>query len=230
MIIALLLSIMSVGLLAQDNIPYKRNFDAYSKYILEKNGIECIEPDNLIDLQEYFVVQPIRDDRHVGWIYGPVFQSVDGNCVIQYPAFTSPLDVSGKLDYESNSLSYKSQIIREIKAALGFPDYVIPSQKSGDSEQRIVSVEYDSTSIDFNSYVTTIVGKDTKELFNGDTIYIYDVPLKKPFKEKYIYCTGFVIARHGRASMNFKIFFTPEGKLEKRRYLDYLKKKIWYID
>jgi len=224
----LILSLFSMPLWAQENNPYEKTFDAYSKYIFENDGIKCKASDELIDLQEYFVVQPIRQDRGAGAIYGPVFRTRDEDCIIQYPALAWPLRfMKGE---KVDDFSYKSQIVREIKAALGHPDFITPSKKSTSSEPMIVTPIYDTTSIDFDSYATTIVGKDVKERFNADTIYVYDIPLHEPFKEKYRYCTGLVIAKEGRASMNFKFYFTEEGKAAERKYLDYLDKQIWYAE
>ena|SRR5690606_21177879 len=231
-LIYLILSVFSFSLWAQENIPYEKTFEAYSNYIFENDGIECKPSKELVDLQEYFVVQPIRDDRGVGAMYGPVFQTPDGNCIIQYPssAWAWPWDLQGNPKAEAKYLSYTGQIVREIKAALGYPDYITPPTKSKNSVPMIVTPVYDTTSIDFNTYVTTIIGKDVKERFNADTVYIYDIPLEEPFKNKYTYCTGLVIAKEGRASMNFKFFFTEEGKAAERKYLDYLDKQIWYAE
>jgi hypothetical protein len=34
----------------------------------------------------------------------------------------------------------------------------------------------DSAKFDFNEYVTTVAGKKAREMFNADSIYIYDIP------------------------------------------------------
>src|SRR5690606_1743162 len=183
-LICLVLSVFSFLVWAQENIPYEKTFEGYSNYIFENDGIRCDLPHELIDLKEYFVVQRvIGEDSNVGSIYGPVFQTPDGNCIIQYPALAWPLRFVK--EEKINDFSYKSQIVRELKAALGYPDYITPSRKSTDSIPRIRPVLQDTASIDFDRYVTTIVGKDVKERFNADTVYIYDIPLQKPFKEKY---------------------------------------------
>jgi|GEM_PF-875765 len=212
----------------KENNPYEKTFEAYSNYIFENDGIKCTHSEELIDLQEYFVVQPIRKDRRVGAMYGPVFQTPDENCIIQYPALAWPLRFMK--EEKVGDFSYKSQLVYEIKAALGYPDYIIPQRKTTDIVTRIRPVLQDTASIDFNSYVTTIVGKDVNEKFNADTIYVYDIPLQEPFKNKYTYCTGLVIAKEGHASMNFKFYFTVEGKAAERKYLDYLDKQIWYAE
>lgn len=219
----------SLPLWAQENLPYEKTFKAYSNYIFENDGIKCDLPHELIDLDEYFVVQRvIREDSHVGSIYGPVLQTPDGNCIVQYPALAWPL----RFDKEEKvyDFSYRPQMIREIKAALDFPDYAARTRKSTDSVSMIVTPEPDTSKIDFDTYVTTIIGKEARERFNADTIYIHDLPLQKPYKDKYTYCTGLVVAKEGRPSMNFKFYFTEEGKAEETKYLDYLDKQIWYAE
>lgn len=228
-LIYLVLSVCCLPLLAQENNPYEKTFEAFSNYIFENDGIKCSLPHELTDLNEYFVVQRvIREDSNVGSIYGPVLQTPDGNCIIQYPALAWPL----RFDKEEKvrDFSYKSQMGREIKAGLGYPDYAARTRKSTDSVSMIVTPESDTSKIDFDTYVTTIIGKEARERFNADTIYVYDLPLQKPYKDKYTYCTGLVIAKEGRASMNFKFYFTAEGKAAEGKYLDYLDKRVWYMD
>lgn len=228
-LICLVLSVFSFPVWAQENIPYEKTFEGYSNYIFENDGIRCDLPHELIDLKEYFVVQRvIGENSNVGSIYGPVFQTPDENCIIQYPALAWPLRFVK--EEKINDFSYKAQIVREMKAALGYPDYITSLKKPTDTISRFRPVLQDTTSIDFDSYVTTIVGKDVKERFNADTVYIYDLPLQKPYKDKYAYCTGLVIAKEGWASMNFKFYFTAEGKAAERRYLDYLDEQIWYAE
>lgn len=228
-LIYFILSVFFFPVWAQENIPYEKTFEAYSSYIFENDEIKCNLPHELTDLKEYFVVQRvIREDSNVGSIYGPVFQTADGNCIIQYPALAWPLRFVK--EEKTHDFSYKFQIVREIKAALGYPDYINPPRKSTDSIPRIRPVLQDTASIDFDRYVTTSVGKDVKERFSADTVYIYDIPLQEPFKDKYVYCTGLVIAKKGRASMNFKFFFTSEEKAAERKYLDCLNQQVWYSE
>ena len=45
---------------AQGNWPYEKTFEGYSDYMSENYGIQCLAPKKSVNLNEYFVVQPIH--------------------------------------------------------------------------------------------------------------------------------------------------------------------------
>ena len=118
-------------------------------------------------------------------------------------------------------------IKQEIKTSMGL--YYCPGHP----------LNKDTAKIDFNDYVTTISGKKPRDMFNADSLFVYDLPnadsvyffndeLEKMRKEKYPYCTGLFITKKGRATMEIKFFFTQSGKKKKWEYINMLEEKIWY--
>ena len=202
---------------AQEKLYYEKNFSAFSSYFLENYGIACKEPENM-SILTYNVIwtprNPLNDSkRTTAYVYGPVFQSEDKECILAYPItniYFRPLIL----------------IISEIKSGLGTFD--------------IRSHNYTST-FEFNNYVSTITGKAVRETFYIDTLYIYDIPnadssyftdeeLEIIRKENYPYCTGLVLCKEGRIATVIKLFLSEKGKLKEDEYIKMLSKLIRYSD
>lgn len=94
---------------------------------------------------------------------------------------------------------------------------------------------------DFNIYVKICTGKKVRRWFNADSVYVYTLPginvfsrgpgmSMEPALEPYVYCTGMIIFRKGRAGVPLKLFFTNEGKRNEQKYLWMLRKMLWYRD
>jgi hypothetical protein len=237
-------------LFAQENLWYQRNLSAYTEYLSKEFGIECTIPEKLTNLDKYYVGWKVREEKekHTAGLYGPIFQSRSKGCILMYSAL--PLYIS-----EENAELYKrialmervlnrdtstsepvvspngafprGQISAEIKTALGlYYSYAHP-------------LNNDSAKFDFNDYVTILAGEKAREMFNADSIYIYEIPgadsvyffdksLEKTRKSKYPYCTGVFISKDDRATMYFKLFFTKRAKNKEEKYINMLNKQIWY--
>lgn len=94
---------------------------------------------------------------------------------------------------------------------------------------------------DFNTYVKVYTGKKVRRWFNADSVYVYALPginvfsrgpgvSMEPALKPYVYCTGMIIFREGRAGVPLKLFFTNEGKRNEQKYLRMLPKMVWYRD
>lgn len=94
---------------------------------------------------------------------------------------------------------------------------------------------------DFNTYVKVYTGKKIRRWFNADSVYVYVLPginvfsrgpgvSMEPALKPYVYCTGMIIFREGRAGVPLKLFFTNEGKRNEQKYLRILPKMVWYRD
>lgn len=94
---------------------------------------------------------------------------------------------------------------------------------------------------DFNTYVKICTGKKVRRWFNADSVYVYTLPginvfsrgpgtSMEPALEPYVYCTGMIIFKKGRAGVPLKLFFTNEGKRNEQKYLRMLRKMVWYKD
>ena len=240
----------SWNLFGQENLWYQKNLPAYIEYLSKDFGIICNIPEGLKNLDKYYVGWKVREEKekHIAGLYGPIFQSRNKGCILMYSAF--PFYISeGNVELlkrqvlmervlnrdtstsepvvSPNGAFPRGQISAEIKTALGlYYSYAHPLNNN-------------STRFDFNDYVTIIAGEKAREMFNADTIYIYDIPsadsvyffdksLEKTRKSKYPYCTGVFISKDDRATMHFKLFFTKRAKKKEEKYINMLDKQIWY--
>jgi hypothetical protein len=238
------------SLSAQENLWYERNFASYAEYLSKEFGILCCIPERFTDLDKYYFGWKVREakDKHVGNLYGPVFQSKDRGCLLMYPArprYISEKDIEGarktaliervingdtttsEPNASTNQTIPRGQISGEIRTALGL------FYRHGHS------LNNDSALLNLNDYLTVISGKKAHEMFNADSILIYDIPgadsvyilnssLEKLRERKYPYCTGFYIIKDGRATMDFKLFFTERARKKEKKYIDMLNKQVWY--
>jgi hypothetical protein len=76
--------------------------------------------------------------------------------------------------------------------------------------------------------VTVFGGKQVKVHFNADSVFIYDIPLERPYKNEYNYCKGMAIYKKGCPIMCFKWFFSDAGIKKADKYIKRLNKKVWY--
>jgi hypothetical protein len=240
----------SWNLFAQENLWYQKNLPEYIEYLSEEFGIICGIPERFTDLDKYYVGWKVREekDKHTGNLYGPIFQSKNKDCMLMYtaqPYYVSEEDIelfkkeamierilnrdtsTTKPIVSTNRTIPRGYISAEIKTALGlYYRYAHPLNNN-------------SARFDFNDYVTIIAGKKAREMFNADSIYIYDIPsadsvyffdksLEKTRKRKYPYCTGVFISKDGRATMDFKLFLTKKGKKKEEEYINMLSKQVWY--
>lgn len=223
---------LSLNVFSQERLWYEKNISSHKNYFENKYGITYTIPSTVKELDKFYVMWKVRNDpaKHSGYMYGPIFLSKDKDCIIAYPAqphFVSEQEEERRGIIKSNFP--RGQIAGEIKTALGLY-YHYGS-----------SLNNDTAKFDFNNYVTIIAGHRPRELFNADSIFIYDLPsadsvcffdesLEKMRKEKYPYCTGIFICKNGRATMDIKFFFTQKGKKKQNRYIEILGKHIWYDD
>jgi hypothetical protein len=221
---------LSLNVFSQEKLWYEKNSSAYKSYFENKYGIVCTIPTAFIDLNKFYVMWKVRNDgaKHQGSMYGPIFLSKDKGCIVAYP--TLPFLIS-KQENEgvgvNRNIHTYAQITGEIETVLGYFYY-------GGSP-----LNNDTAKFNLNDYVSVIAGRQPHEMFNADSIYVYDLPnadsvyffdksLEKMRKEKYPYCTGVFIYKNGRATMDVKLFFTKEGEKKKYQYFQMLNKQIWY--
>lgn len=181
-------------------------------------------PEEFKDVQavaEGLVVKVSGQKRGNDMVYCPVLQSESEDCLLMY-AFATVLEmIIFKDSTFDNPYDWpQSQIIGELETALGLSDTVT----------RPCCCQKVEPLIAFDDYVTTLTGKEAKDLFNVDRVYFYDLPFKQAYKEKYAYGLGMVLAKKDRPDMFLKFCFTENGVKEKAQYVRMLKGKIWYED
>ena len=180
------------------------SYKASRRYASEIYDIVCKKPKGFIDLKTSLNWWLGGVNSGVGFMYDPVFQSKNGDCLIMYPAIGLWLTLEPPV---------REQLAYEINATLGL---------MGD-----VGRQFQELEIDFEKYVTIRVD-DARQCFNADTIFIVQLPIKKPYKEKYNYCTSVCLYKKDRPILLFKFLFTEEGKRHEHEYLNRLCKRIWY--
>lgn len=174
-------------------------FPQYSDIMLEKFNVTCKIPSKFIDQKSSEPWGVRLGKSNLGFIYSPIIQSKDKECIIFYPIVPFPVN---------NETIVRNNIMAEIATAFDIP----------------------RDSIDANNYLTVLAGKEARNIFNADSIFFYDIPLDKPYREKYEYCKGIVISKRNRPALLLKLFFTEKGKKEEGGYIGSLKKTIWYED
>jgi hypothetical protein len=219
------------GIFAQVN---PRTFAEYSAYVSEKYNITCKIPKNFIDLK-YLEVWKFRQESFgAGFVFNPVIQSDNQECILMYPMI---------FNYISDSSKYISKISQSIgrsmfknKPSVDYGNDDLPRNNIKGQLRTVLGhldnhgdIIRDST-FNFDDYVIVNAGKKVRKSFNADSVFIYDIPLKKAYKEKYVYCIGMVVTKKDRPYMQFMWLFTEEGEKKKDKYLKILSKKIWYND
>ncbi len=233
--VAIFSLLLTGNLLAQDNYPYEKNFTSYADYISSEVGISCSIPEGFIDLNQYHVMRRVREDKHAGFMYGPVFQSKDKECIVMYPGLTLYFT---KKDLEMGRMAAR------VNRALGGDDSAVEPDGYNNTVPRGFVVSelqastglfdntgkplHDSASINFNEQVTIIAGRKARKMFNADSVFLYDLPLQEPYMKEYTHRTSMVLGKWQRGTMVFKWFFTPEGKKKEKKYIKMLSKHIWY--
>jgi hypothetical protein len=222
-----------MNVFSQENLWYKKDLSAHKHYFENKFGIIYTIPKRLKNLDKYYVMWKVRKDpaKHSGNMYGPIFLSKDKECIVAFPAQLTDFSNKDPSKRRKNVFSFdpQTQITEEIKTALGlYYSYGNP-------------LNNDTAKFNFYDYVTIVIGKRPHEMFNADSVFIYDLPnadsvyffdesLEKMREKKYPYCTGMYICKNSRASMEVKFFFTEKGEKKKNQYMEMLNKHIWYDD
>lgn len=248
----IIICFISLNIQAQENNLYEKEFLAYSEYLLNQFGIKCLSPKEFSEMGQYFELWKVSPDpaKHIGNAYGPLFLSPNKDCLIMYsarPHYMTKKDIEIAKTYAiiervlnndttnierdpgKREIYPRSQITGEITTALGL--YYHPQSP----------LNTDSAQFNFNDFVTIISGKKAKEIFNADSIYIYDLPnadsgyffdekLEKLRKRNYSDCTGVFVFKNRRAVMEVKLLFTEKGRMKKNDYIENLSNQIWYIE
>ena len=184
----------------------KNTFTAYAEYISVVYDISWTMPKNFVDLKTKTTWGP----AFPGIMYRSVLQSKDENCRILYG---EPFYVPNRKSLLPNWA--RQQLINEVNDACG-----AKKDKDGKMPHKPI--------FDFEKYVKVISGAEAIKMFNADTVYIAQIDLKKPYKTKYIYCTGIYLQKKGRPIMTFKCFFNQAGKQKEDEYLKLLYKNVKY--
>ncbi|WP_279120680.1 hypothetical protein [Bacteroides acidifaciens] len=215
MLILLLGSLVVLEIAAQELA--KKKFTDYADRNVEHMGILCkklkgfkFEVPQLPFLQLFWT----QGRNYIGSVYEATALSKDGNCLILYPNMnlmeieTMSNQVFRRFPWSERPTLAREQVTRELQDAL-----------------RLQSL---SDSI-FSSHVVTMSGGDVVP-FNADTVFVAQLSLHKPYRDKYEYATGIYVWKEARRSMVFHLFFTEEGKRHEENILSKLYKSVTYLE
>ncbi|NMB37533.1 MAG: hypothetical protein GX993_05810 [Bacteroidales bacterium] len=197
-------------ILAQNDFPYEKNTASYIEY-LDKECDLLFQPAlNWIDLDLFNVIGSMTKEPEYGAanFSGPVFKSdQDANCLILFSALPTLM----------HKHSPRGQILMELRTSkrLYFGAFNSKNQ--------------DDVPLDFHEYVTVIAGRTAREMFNADTLFIYDLPNSQPYyfvnkqineivPHEYTYSTTLWITQND-VFMEIKLLFTEFGWQERERRL-----------
>lgn len=176
-------------------------FRMYRFECLELYNIKLAKPKgfNVIGNNPWLI---INEKKSIGMFYRMTLKSKNKDCLILFPIFFSNSTIP--------TSAIKGLCYREVKAALNLD----PENKT---------IELDST-----KYLKVISKPDMKDYFNADTVFIYQFPLAKPYKEIYNHCIGINIIKKGHPSAIIKILLTEKGKKKEEEYMQTLFNTIHY--
>jgi len=212
---------------AQQDNPLDKTFSEYSVSMVKDYDISCKLPKKFVDLK-YFELWKFRDYPSTGaaLLCSPIIQSVDEECLLLYPAllplnseFSKAImainDAMFNSGYVSDDDLHRGHIYSQLRTAFGHIDeygyYTIPD-----------SILY------FDNHVTVYSGRWVNKYFNADSVLMYSIPMKKPYRQDYIHCTGMIITKVGRPYFQLLWLFSEKGKMNEKRYFRRLRKSIQY--
>jgi hypothetical protein len=198
-----------------------QRFASYADFVSKTWNITCKMLEGFKDMQTK-ATRVLTGERGRGtdMPYCPLIQSNNEDCILMYP-FTAILFGSMDIFRDFDTANWykiwpQGQIIGEIETVLGL------------ERERPCCCQSGDPLIVFDDYVTTLTGKEAKDLFNVDKVYFYDLPVKHAYREKYTHYLGIVLSKKNRPDMFLKLCFTENGVKEKAQYVKMLKGKIWY--
>lgn len=212
---------------AQQGNPLDKTFSEYSEHISKDYNISCKLPKKFVDLK-YFELWKFRDSPSTGaaLFCSPIIQSVDEECLLMYPALLPPTSEADKKfsnilmainnkGYVPEDDRHRGHIYSQLRTAFGHIDeygyYTIP----------------DSV-LHFEDHVSVYSGRRVKNYFNADSVFLYNIPLKKPYRQDYNHCTGMIITKAGHPHFQLLWLFSERGKMNEKRYFRRLRKSIRY--
>ena len=197
-----------------DTFPYKKDFLSYQNYLKEQYGISIAPVDQYKDLKRYYILWATKDTPPQKYSHYSVNDWLGPVCQSK--------DKNCMLMFSADPFAHtnpRNTIEEEISNQIG--------------------VIYETMHCDYNDCLTLISGEKAQELFNADSVYVYDlpkgsavkiwdIPLDRIRRNKYPYCSGIYIYKKNRAVMGAKLFFTEEGKKKQNEYIEALSHSIWY--
>jgi hypothetical protein len=200
-------------MLHQDSTRYEKwSLDAVACFVSDLFNITYKIPEKFIDLKH---ITPWYVNKKSGYFYCPVIMSKDKECLIMYSISPAWMSLRNPNYILRKNVMHRILLKEELRDIL----------------------EMDTFDID--EYITLLPQKKSKEYFNADSVFFFNIPLLSGRvvvdstiidKKKYVYCTSMVISKYNRATIRIKCFFTEKGKKKEHEHIKQLGKNIWYND
>ncbi|MCM1504877.1 MAG: hypothetical protein NC127_06755 [Muribaculum sp.] len=107
-----------------------------------------------------------------------------------------------------------------------FPNII----KMGHLVEDELQAYYSDSDLDISNLVKTIPGGELSQYTNADTIYVYELDLKIPFRDKYVHAVGVCLRKINHGSLMLKMILTDKGIENKETYFKTLLKSLSYGD
>lgn len=212
-------------LFASTDISAQRKFfKEYRSECARRFDIEIIKPKGFKTIDKMIPFK-VNEGRSIGSFYRVALESKDKDCLILYPFF-----IENRPRGIAKSMAY-GEVMVALNLAPEEDDEMGPNLVNGKFvlSRRKTSRNKETAKLDTARYIRVISEEDMGNYFNADTVYVYDIPLLKPYKGIYKECIGINMVKEGHPFGMIKVLLA-EGCDAKDKYMKQLFKSIRYSD
>lgn len=203
----------------------KKLFKEYRSECARLFDIEIIKPKGFKTIGK-MVPFRVNEGRSIGSFYRVALESGNKDCLILYPFF-----IKNRPHGIAKNMAY-GEVMAALNLAPEEDDEMGPNLVNGKfvlSRRKKTSRNKETVKLDTAHYMRVIAEEDMENYFNADTVYVYDVPLLKPYKGIYKECIGINMVKEGHPFGMIKVLLV-EGCDAKDKYMKQLFKSIRYSD
>lgn len=168
----------------------------------------------------------VNEGRNIGVFYSLLLESRDKDCLMLYPLF---------IENQSHGIA-KNMTYGEVKAALNLAPEEnecmrmnLVNGKFTLGKSKVPDRSKETVQFDTARYMRVIAEENMEIYCNADTVYVYEVPLLKPYKGVYKKCIGINMVKKGHPYGMAKILLM-EGDNAKDKYMKQFFESIRYSD
>ncbi len=203
----------------------RKLFKEYRSECARRFDIEIIEPKGFKTIGK-MVPFRVNEGRSIGSFYRVALESENKDCLILYPFFikNSPHGIAKNMAY--------GEVMAALNLASEEDDEMGPNLVNGKfvlSRRKKTSCNKETVQFDTARYMRVIAEENMENYCNADTVYVYEVPLLKPYKGVYKKCIGINMVKEGHPCGIAKILLT-EGDDAKDKYMKQFFESIRYSD
>lgn len=203
----------------------KKLFKEYRSECARLFDIEIIKPKGFKTIGK-MVPFRVNEGRSIGSFYRVALESGNKDCLILYPFF-----IKNRPHGIAKNMAY-GEVMAALNLAPEEDDEMGPNLVNGKfvlSRRKKTSRNKETVQFDTARYMRVIAEENMENYFNADTVYVYDVPLLKPYKGIYKECIGINMVKEGHPFGMIKVLLA-DGCDAKDKYMKQLFKSIRYSD